>query len=81
MLSGLDTDLINLRKEVHEEESSRTPSMQFGTAEEDVIRRDATVNILFYSLDSQKVEDFIGTGLENAQLADYFLVGMRSNPS
>jgi tRNA nucleotidyltransferase/poly(A) polymerase len=63
MLFGLDIDLVNLRKEVYYDESSRTPSMQFGTAKEDASRRDATVNTLFYNLESQKVEDFAGTGL------------------
>lgn len=63
MLFGLDIDLVNLRSEVYDDESNRTPSMQFGTAKEDASRRDATVNTLFYNLESQKVEDFTGTGL------------------
>jgi tRNA nucleotidyltransferase/poly(A) polymerase len=34
--------------------------MEFGTAEEDALRRDATVNALFYNLQTDQVEDFTG---------------------
>lgn len=61
---GIDVDFVNLRKEVYAEDS-RNPQMEFGTAEEDALRRDATVNALFYNLDSQDVEDFTGKGLDD----------------
>ena len=61
---GLDVDLVNLRKEEYAEDS-RNPTMKFGTPEEDAMRRDATVNALFYSLSSLEVEDFTGKGLED----------------
>lgn len=61
---GIDVDFVNLRKEIYDEDS-RNPQMEFGTAEEDALRRDATVNALFYNLDSQVVEDFTGRGLED----------------
>jgi tRNA nucleotidyltransferase/poly(A) polymerase len=61
---GIDVDFVNLRKEVYTEES-RNPQMEFGTAEEDAVRRDATVNALFYNLDTQAVEDFTNRGLED----------------
>lgn len=63
---GIDVDFVNLRKEVYAEDS-RNPEMEFGTAEEDALRRDATVNALFYNLDTQKVEDFTGKGLNDMQ--------------
>ncbi|KAJ2973552.1 hypothetical protein NUW58_g8909 [Xylaria curta] len=56
-LFGLDVDFVNLRKETYSEDS-RNPQMEFGTAEEDALRRDATVNALFYNLHTSKVEDF-----------------------
>jgi tRNA nucleotidyltransferase (CCA-adding enzyme) len=56
---GIDVDFVNLRKETYAEDS-RNPQMQFGTAEEDALRRDATVNALFYNLHTSKVEDFTG---------------------
>ena len=61
---GLDVDFVNLRKEVYDEQS-RNPQMEFGTAEEDALRRDATVNALFYNLDTQTVEDFTERGLDD----------------
>ncbi|KAI5861926.1 putative poly(A) polymerase [Durotheca rogersii] len=61
---GLDLDLLNLRKEVYED-NSRTPEMEFGTAEEDAFRRDATVNTLFFNLDKQEVVDLTKKGLDD----------------
>lgn len=60
-LFGYDVDFVNLRKETYTEDS-RNPQMEFGTAEEDALRRDATINALFYNLNTGKVEDFT-TGL------------------
>jgi tRNA nucleotidyltransferase (CCA-adding enzyme) len=46
---GLDIDLVNLRKETYSDDS-RNPQMEFGTPEEDALRRDATVNAMFYNI-------------------------------
>ncbi|KAK4221629.1 putative mitochondrial precursor of tRNA nucleotidyltransferase [Podospora fimiseda] len=64
-LCGLDVDFVNLRKETYTEDS-RNPEVEFGTAEEDALRRDATVNALFYNLNTGLVEDFTG-GWEDMQ--------------
>lgn len=61
---GLDIDLVNLRKEVYTEDS-RNPQVEFGTPEEDALRRDATVNALFYNLQTEMVEDFTNCGLDD----------------
>ena len=61
---GFDVDLVNLRKETYTE-FSRNPQMEFGTAAEDALRRDATVNALFYNLHTCQVEDFTGKGLQD----------------
>lgn len=58
-LFGLDVDLVNLRTETYTEDS-RNPQVEFGTAEEDAQRRDATVNALFYNIHTGEVEDFVG---------------------
>ena len=63
---GLDVDLVNLRKEEYAE-NSRNPTMEFGTPAEDALRRDATVNALFYNLSSHEVEDFTGKGLDDME--------------
>ncbi|KAI0154877.1 hypothetical protein GGR57DRAFT_502069 [Xylariaceae sp. FL1272] len=64
-LFGYDVDFVNLRKETYPDDS-RNPTMEFGTAEEDALRRDATVNALFYNLNTDKVEDFT-TGLQDME--------------
>ncbi|KAI9783426.1 MAG: CCA tRNA nucleotidyltransferase, mitochondrial [Peltula sp. TS41687] len=64
---GLAIDLVNLRKE-HYTEDSRNPQMEFGTPEEDALRRDATVNAMFYNLNTSTVEDFTEQGLKDMQL-------------
>ena len=63
---GLDVDLVNLRKEEYADDS-RNPLMEFGTPDEDALRRDATVNALFYNLSSHEVEDFTGKGLDDME--------------
>lgn len=61
---GFEIDLVNLRKETYTDET-RNPQVKPGTPEEDALRRDATVNALFYNLDTSVVEDFTGRGLED----------------
>lgn len=65
-LFGLDIDLVNLRKETYTEHS-RNPEVEFGTAEEDALRRDATVNALFYNLNTSELEDLTGWGLDDME--------------
>ena len=64
-LFGIEVDFVNLRKETYADDS-RNPQMEFGTAEEDALRRDATVNALFYNLHTGEVEDFT-TGLSDME--------------
>ncbi|KAK2745402.1 CCA tRNA nucleotidyltransferase, mitochondrial [Myotisia sp. PD_48] len=64
---GYDVDLVNLRKETYTEDS-RNPQIEYGTAEEDALRRDATINSLFYNLHTNQVEDFTGRGLQDMEL-------------
>ncbi|CAH2354120.1 CCA tRNA nucleotidyltransferase, mitochondrial [[Candida] railenensis] len=63
-LFGLDIDFVNLRSEAYTEDS-RVPIIECGTAEEDALRRDATLNALFYNLNNNVIEDFTGRGLED----------------
>jgi tRNA nucleotidyltransferase/poly(A) polymerase len=61
---GLDIDLVNLRKETYTDES-RNPQMEFGTPEDDALRRDATVNAMFYNLNTEQIEDFTNQGFDD----------------
>jgi len=60
---GLPIDFVNLRTETYAD--SRIPEMKMGTPEEDAFRRDLTINSLFYNINSGKVEDFTGKGVED----------------
>ena len=59
---GLEIDLVNLRKETYVDDS-RNPTMEFGSPKDDALRRDSTVNALFYNLTTSEVEDFTERGL------------------
>lgn len=61
---GLDIDLVNLRKETYTDDS-RNPQMEFGTPEEDALRRDATVNAMFYNINTKEIEDFTSQGFDD----------------
>ncbi|KAF2405234.1 poly A polymerase C-terminal region-like protein [Trichodelitschia bisporula] len=61
---GLEVDLVNLRKETYTSDS-RNPQMEFGTAKEDALRRDATINAMFYNLNTSSIEDFTEQGLQD----------------
>jgi hypothetical protein len=65
-IMGVDLDLVNLRKETYNE-ISRNPQMEFGTPEEDAMRRDATVNAMFYNLNTSQIEDFTGRGFQDME--------------
>ena len=39
--------------------------MEFGTPEEDALRRDATVNALFYNINTEQIEDFTNQGFDD----------------
>ena len=62
----LEVDFVNTRTETYCEDS-RTPQMQYGSPREDAERRDATINALFYNLDSSQVEDFTGRGIHDLE--------------
>ncbi|CAN0438056.1 unnamed protein product [Ascophyllum nodosum] len=63
-IMGIWVDLVNLRTEVYRSDS-RIPETLFGTAEEDALRRDFTVNALFYNVNQGNIEDMTGRGIED----------------
>ena len=63
-LFGVEVDFVNLRSEVYTE-SSRIPQVTYGTPLEDALRRDATLNALFYNIQLDSIEDFTGRGLRD----------------
>ena len=63
---NFDCDFVNLRSESYANHS-RIPEMALGSAKEDALRRDFTINSLFYNVNSQKLEDFTGHGLKDLE--------------
>ena len=62
----VDIDFVNLRSEEYTHDS-RVPSIEFGTPEQDAVRRDATLNALFYNLNQGEIEDYTKRGLSDLQ--------------
>lgn len=59
-------DFVNLRAEEYTQQDSRIPDlMRIGTASEDALRRDLTINSLFYNINTGQVEDWTGRGFDD----------------
>lgn len=68
---GIPIDFVQLRKETYDTDGqqSRIPTIDTDnvSAEDDALRRDFTVNSMFYNLNEGKVEDLTGRGMEDLQ--------------
>ncbi|ETW04494.1 hypothetical protein H310_04757 [Aphanomyces invadans] len=64
-LLGQELDFVHLRSETYNNPNSRIPTLSgaLATPKEDAMRRDITINALFYNLNTKTVEDFTGQGL------------------
>ncbi|KAG1769639.1 hypothetical protein EDD22DRAFT_948891 [Suillus occidentalis] len=64
---GFILDFVNLRSEEYAEDSRIPTEVKFGTPLEDALRRDLTINALFYNVHTRTVEDFTEKGLDDLQ--------------
>ncbi|KAJ3789687.1 hypothetical protein GGU10DRAFT_283680, partial [Lentinula aff. detonsa] len=62
---GLEIDLVNLRSEEYASNSRIPSGVTFGTPLQDALRRDMTINALFYNVHTRTVEDFTEKGLDD----------------
>ncbi|KAH9994428.1 hypothetical protein BJV77DRAFT_1143975 [Russula vinacea] len=62
---GLDLDFVNLRDEAYADDSRIPTNMTFGTPLQDALRRDMTMNSLFYNVHTRSVEDHCNQGLDD----------------
>jgi tRNA nucleotidyltransferase/poly(A) polymerase len=60
---GQKVDFVNLRSETYGD--TRVPEMRMGTPKDDALRRDLTINSLFYNVNTGQVEDHTGMGLDD----------------
>ena len=44
---------------------SRIPEIKIGTPEQDALRRDLTLNSLFYNINTKQIEDFTNNGIND----------------
>lgn len=65
-LFDLDIDFVGLRAESYDDKS-RIPSVTPGTVETDALRRDFTVNTLFFNIRTEKIEDITKRGYKDLQ--------------
>jgi poly(A) polymerase len=63
-LSGLDIECVMTRKEKYTD-GDRKPEVDFGTIEQDVERRDLTINSLIYDISNHKILDLTGKGIDD----------------
>jgi len=66
-LGRFSVDFVNLRTETYSRDS-RVPEIKIGTPREDALRRDLTINSLFYNVITGQIEDFTGSGLNDLKL-------------
>jgi len=59
-----EIDFAQARKEIYKD-NSRIPDTQPATPQEDAMRRDLTINSIFYNIIENKLEDFTGMGIKD----------------
>ena len=63
-LDGVEIEMVQTRSEEYDP-SSRKPETSFGTIEQDVMRRDLTINSLLKDLTTGEILDLTGKGLQD----------------
>lgn len=63
-IDGEDIEFVQLRTDLYGQ-TRHDVSTRPGTPEEDAVRRDLTINALYYNLNTGQVEDFSGQGLSD----------------
>lgn len=61
---GVALDFVNLRTETYTHDS-RIPNIKIGSPLEDAMRRDLTINALFYNINTGSLEDFTGKAFDD----------------
>ncbi|EKM60714.1 uncharacterized protein PHACADRAFT_110357 [Phanerochaete carnosa HHB-10118-sp] len=61
----IELDFVNLRSEEYADDSRIPTQVAFGTPLQDALRRDMTINALFYNVHSREVEDHTQKGLSD----------------
>ena len=63
-IGDIEIECVQTRKEKYNKET-RNPSTAFGTIEEDAMRRDLTINALYYNISTDEICDYTKMGLND----------------
>ena len=63
----VEIECVQTRKEQYKDKNSRNPETCYGTLEEDIMRRDLTINSLLYNISSGEIIDITGKGLKDIE--------------
>lgn len=63
----VELECVQTRKEQYKDKNSRNPETTYGTLLEDAMRRDLTINALYYDIYNDKVLDITGKGLNDIE--------------
>lgn len=66
VIDGNEVEFVQTRKEIYTE-GSRKPETAFGTIQEDVFRRDFTINSLLLNISTNEILDLTGKGKEDLE--------------
>jgi len=66
VIDGLDIEFVMTRKEEYDG-VTRKPVVSFGTIEDDVMRRDLTINSLLFNISTSEILDLTGKGLSDIE--------------
>lgn len=61
-MDGISFDFLRFWKEIYME-GSRVPLQEIGTIMDDSLRRDFTINSLYYNIHTKKIEDPLKIGM------------------
>lgn len=56
----LELEIVETRKEQYKDKNSRNPDVTYGSLAEDCMRRDLTINALYYDVTNEKIIDLVG---------------------
>jgi len=63
-IADIELECVQTRKEKYDKES-RNPATAYGTIQEDAMRRDLTINALYYNISTDEICDFTNRGLDD----------------
>ena len=72
--------LIQTRKEKYTGRSGRNPETVFGTLEEDCMRRDLTINSLYYDISAKRFIDITGRGISDISGISDWIIRTPADP-